>query len=50
MTTKGYFLIQFNPGYVIEFLCSDKARSDACPVFTESIAIARKSGCLEILA
>jgi hypothetical protein len=32
-----------NPYYVIGFVI-------ACPVFTGSVAIARKSGCLEILA
>jgi hypothetical protein len=39
-----------NPDYVIGFLRPDKVRGDACPVFTGSVAIARKSGCLEILA
>ncbi|EPR66343.1 hypothetical protein [Cyclobacterium qasimii] len=32
-----------NPDYVIGFVI-------ACPVFTGSVAIERKSGCLEILA
>ncbi|AEL26864.1 hypothetical protein Cycma_3136 [Cyclobacterium marinum DSM 745] len=39
----GYFYVgSFKPDYVIEFVI-------ACPVFTGSVAIARKSGCLEIL-
>jgi hypothetical protein len=40
----------FNPDYEIGFLRPDKVRGEACPVFTGSVAIARKSGCLEILA
>mgnify|MGYP001628062578 CR=1 FL=1 len=43
-------LFHFNPDYVIGFLRPDKVRGDACPVFTGSVAIARKSGYLEILA
>ncbi|WP_157470487.1 hypothetical protein [Cyclobacterium amurskyense] len=45
-TLKTYF----NPDYVIGFLRPDNVRGEACPVFTGSVAIARKSGCLEILA
>jgi hypothetical protein len=40
----------FNPDYVIGFLRPDKVRGEACPEFTGSVAIAIKSGCLEILA
>ena len=40
----------FNPDYEIRFLRPDKVRGEACPVFTGSVAVARKSGCLEILA
>tara|TARA_R110002124_G_scaffold41761_7_gene129199 strand:+ start:1347 stop:1538 length:192 start_codon:yes stop_codon:yes gene_type:complete len=36
---KTKFIIEFNPDYVIGF-----------PVFTGSVAIARQSDCLEILA
>jgi hypothetical protein len=43
-------IVFLNPDYVIGFLRPDKVRGDACPVFTGSVAIARKSGCLEILA
>ena len=44
------FQMLFNPDYVIGFLRPDKVRGDPCPVFTGSVTIARKSGCLEILA
>ena len=47
---KGIEAFNFNPDYVIGFLRPDKVRGDACPVFTGSVAIARKSDCLEILA
>jgi hypothetical protein len=40
--------IFFYPDYVIGFLRPDKVRGDACPVFTGSVAISRKSGCLKI--
>ena len=40
----------FNPDYVIGFLRPDNVRGEACSVFTGSVAIARKSDCLEILA
>jgi hypothetical protein len=40
----------FNSDYLIGFLRPDKVRGEACPVFTGSVAIAGKSGCLEILA
>ncbi|WP_339718103.1 hypothetical protein [Cyclobacterium amurskyense] len=40
----------YNPDYVIGFLRPDNVRGEACPVFTGSVAIVRKSGCLDILA
>jgi hypothetical protein len=43
-------IFSLNQDYVIEFLRPDKVRGDACPFFMRSVAIARKSGCLEILA
>ena len=39
-----------NPDYVIGFHRPDKVRGEACPVFTGSVAIAKKSGFLKILA
>jgi hypothetical protein len=41
---------KLNPYYVIGFLRPDKVRGEACPVFTGSVTITRKSVCLEILA
>ena len=48
---NGLLKSYLNSDYVIGFLNAlTIVRCKTCPVFTESIAIARKSSCLEILA